>query len=153
MPDDQTNQQPQVATQIPDEIRTFLDSLLQDAGMLELDDAMHEEMIKELYARLDNFIASTIIDSLPDDSVEEFIRMNEQKKPQAEIEQFLKDKIPNSQEVMSQAFINFRDLYLGNVSAARNAPQANSTPPAAEQTEIDSSKEDSLEPENTSQVN
>ncbi len=106
---------------IPEEIRGYLDSLLKDAGMTSLDAEMHEEMIKELYVRLDNFITTTIIDKLPPEHLEEFVKMNEDLKPQSEIEQYLKENMPNSQDVLSQAFIDFRDLYLGKTSVAREA--------------------------------
>lgn len=109
--------------QIPQEIREFLESLLNDAGMTALDEAMREEMIKELYARLDHFLTARIIDNMPPEHLEEFIKMNEEKKSQAEIEQYLKAKMPNAQGVFTQAFAEFRDLYLGNVAVARNAPQ------------------------------
>lgn len=133
LPDNQSVPQ-NTTTQIPPEIKTFLEGLLQDAGMLNLDESMHQEMINELYARLDNFIASTIIDNLPAESVEEFIQMNEQKKPQAEIEQYLRDKMPNSEDTMSKAFMDFRDLYLGNVAVSRNAPaSSDSSPDSASQ--------------------
>lgn len=121
-----TQQNQQAKLEIPQEIRNFLDGLLKDAGMTTLDDQMREEMIKELYARLDNFITTAIIDTLPPEHLDEFIKLNEDKKPQVEIEQFLKDKMPNSQEVFSNAFSDFRSLYLGNVNAARNAPSETS---------------------------
>lgn len=108
--------------QIPQEVRTFLEGLLEDAHMTTLDDSMREEMIKELYARLDNFITTAIVDNLPPEHLEEFIKLNETKKSQAEIQAYLQDKMPNAQEVFSNAFIQFRDLYLGNVAAERNAP-------------------------------
>lgn len=107
---------------IPPEVRTFLEGLLADAGMKTLDEGMKEEMVKELYARLDNFLTSTIIDNLPPENIEEFIKMNEEKRPKAEIEQYLKDKIANSQDVFTKAFMDFRELYLGNIAVARNAP-------------------------------
>lgn len=110
--------------QIPAEVRAYLEGLLDDARMTALDDSMREEMIKELYARLDNFITTAIVDNLPPEHMEDFIKLNETKKSQAEIEAFLKDKMPNAQEVFSNAFIQFRDLYLGNVAATRNAPKA-----------------------------
>src|SRR3989344_5549520 len=97
--DNSTTQQSGQSPQIPGEIRNFLETLLQDAGMTSLDDQMHEEMIKELYIRLDNFITSTIINNLPPEHLEEFIKANQEKKPLAEIEQFLKDKMPNVHEV------------------------------------------------------
>ncbi len=108
--------------QIPQEVRGFLESLLQDAGMKTLDDTMRQEMIKELYARLDNFMTSQIIDVMPPQYLDEFIKLNEEKKDRAEIEKFLKDKVPNVQNVFAKAFMEFRDLYLGNVTLARNVP-------------------------------
>ena len=123
--DNQQNQQQKL--EIPQEVRNFLDGLLTDANMTTLDDNMREEMIKELYARLDNFITTAIIDNLPPEYLDEFIKLNEEKKPQAEIEQFLKDKMPNPQEVFANAFSEFRSLYLGNITAARNAPTSNTT--------------------------
>jgi len=47
--------------------------------------------------------------------------MNEDKKSKEEIEQFIKTKLPNSQEVFTNAFIDFRSLYLGNVAASRES--------------------------------
>ena len=108
--------------QIPPEVRNFLEGILTDAGMTTLDDEMREEMIKELYARLDNYITSAIVSKLPSEYSEEFIRLNEEKKSQQEIQQFLQDKLPNAQETFALAFSEFRDLYLGNVTVARNAP-------------------------------
>lgn len=110
--------------QIPQEIRSFLEGLLIDANMT-LTDSMREEMIKELYVRLDNFITGIIIDTLPSPHLDTFLKMNEEKKPQPEIEAFLKEKMPNYQEVFRNAFTQFRDLYLGNIAASR-ATQAKS---------------------------
>lgn len=108
--------------QIPPEVRNFLEGILTDAGMTTLDDQMREEMIKELYARLDNYITSAIVSKLPPEHTEAFIRLNEEKKSQEEIQQFLQDKLPNAHETFALAFSEFRDLYLGNVTVARNAP-------------------------------
>lgn len=110
---------------IPTEIRNFLDGLLQDAGMTTLDADMREEMIKELYTRLDSFLTSTIVNNLPAENIDEFIKMNEEKRSQAEIESYLKDKMPDAEDVFAKAFMEFRDLYLGNVVVARNAPAEN----------------------------
>lgn len=91
--------------------------------MTSSDEIMHEEMIKELFARFDNFMTSSIVENLKDEDMEEFIKMGEEKKPKEEIEKFIMDKIPNASEVFSQAMMEFRDLYLGNVAVARNAPE------------------------------
>lgn len=110
--------------EIPAEIRSFLEGLLTDANMTTLDDEMKEEMIKELFARLDSYITAAIVDNMPQEHLEEFIAMNESKKSREEIEGFLKEHMPNSQEVFTKTFMEFRDLYLGGVTVARNAPTA-----------------------------
>ena len=114
----------QSQVQVPAEIRTYLEGLIADANMT-LDDSMREEMIKELYARLDKFITTAVVDNLPPEHLDVFIKLNEDKKPQPEIEAFLKEKMPNYQEVFAKAFAEFRDLYLGNIEVARNAPTEN----------------------------
>lgn len=121
--DDQTTTQQANQLEIPSEVRTFLEGLLTDAGMTTLDEGMRGEMVKELYARLDNYMTSVIVDNLPAEHLDAFIKMNEEKKPRNEVEQFLKEKMPNTQEVFAKAFADFRDLYLGNVTVARNAPE------------------------------
>lgn len=108
--------------EIPQEVRAYLEGILQDAKMLSLDDQMKEEMIKEMYVRLDNYMTSVIVDAMPQDQIETFIKLNEEKKPKTEVEQFIKDHIPNAQELFTKAYVEFRDLYLGNVAVKRNAP-------------------------------
>lgn len=106
--------------EIPQEIRGFLEGILQDANM-SLDDVTREEMIKELYARLDSYLTTVIVDHLPADHLESFIKMNEEKKSKEEINKFLTENMPNAQEVFTNAFADFRQLYLNNVSAGRDA--------------------------------
>lgn len=107
--------------QIPPEIRSFLESVLTDANMT-LDEVTKEEMIKELYARLDSYLTTVIVDNIPAEHLEAFIKLNEDKKSKEEIDAFLRDKMPNSKEVFANAFADFRQLYLNNVYVARNVP-------------------------------
>lgn len=111
--------------QIPAEIRTFLEGLLNEANIQSLDENAREETIKELFVQLDNFMTTAIIDNMPPEYLDEFIKLNEEKKSQAEIEAFLKEKMPNAQEVFANAFKNFRNFYLGNIAVARNKPAQN----------------------------
>jgi len=89
--------------------------------MMSVDDQMKEEMISELYTRLDSFITTKIVENLPPEHLEAFMKLVDEKKPQSEVEQFLKDKIPNVQEAFSQAFAEFRELYLNSEAASRQA--------------------------------
>lgn len=108
--------------QIDPQVKIFIDNLLKDAGMTSVDEAMREEMVKELYVRLDNYLASVIAENLPQEHFDEFIKLNEEKKSREEVEKFLKDKVPDVDQVFAKAFAYFRTMYLGNVAVARNAP-------------------------------
>ncbi len=105
--------------EMPKEIKEFLETLLADAGLpTETDEATKEGMVKELYQRLDSFIASSIIDSLAPEKLDEFMKLTEEGKSKEEIEQFLQNNVPNSQEVMQKAFMDFREMYLREETAA-----------------------------------
>jgi hypothetical protein len=98
---------------VPPEIVAFLEGIIDDSGMgKDLAPDVRDEMIKELFARLDSYITSTIIEHLPKEKVEEFAKMAQEGKSREEVEQYLKNTIPNSQEVFNKAFENFRNLYL-----------------------------------------
>lgn len=112
---------------MPPEVRTFLEGILQDANMTTADDEMREEMLKELFARFDNYMTSSIVENLKEEDMEEFIKMGDEGRTREEIEKFISEKIPNAQEVFSQAMMDFRNLYLGNVAVKRDAPV--DTPP------------------------
>ena len=106
-------------TEIPAEIRGFLEGLIADSGRI-YEPEMQEEKIKELFIRLDSFIISAIIEHMPPEHLDEFIKLNDENKPRNEIEAFVKAHMPNAEAVFSKAFVDFRELFLNNVSAARN---------------------------------
>lgn len=108
---------------IPADVRGFLENLIQDAGLTPLDEIAREQMVEELYVRLDNFLTSEIIKNLPPEQLEEFVQLNERGATQDEINQFMTEKIPNAQDLFAAALVNFRDLYLGEVGVG-NPPTA-----------------------------
>lgn len=130
--------------QIPQDLRDFLSSLINEAG-ITVDEQTHNQVIKELYVQLDNYILSTIVEELPSDNLEEFTQMAEEGKGREELEKYLSDHIPNSQEVFARALIDFKDLYLGNVAVARSAPTENTTDEST--SAPDSEQKQDLEPD------
>lgn len=111
-------------SEIPAQIRGYLESLIKDSGMEMLEEEMHEEMVKELYVRLDSYITAVIVEHMPADHLEGFIKLHEDNKPQSDIEHYMKEHVPNVSEVMTQAFMDFRDEYLGASTLARHAPRS-----------------------------
>lgn len=106
--------------QIPPEIRQFLEQLLQETDTLTLDDQMKEDMINELFFQLENYLTSVIVDTLQPEDLETFIKLNQEKKSKEEIEQFVNEKIPNAQEVFTNAFLEFKKMYLGDIAKAKD---------------------------------
>lgn len=98
--------------QIPPEIRSFLEGLLEDAGV-KAEGEMKEEMLRELFQRLDTYIITSIVEKLPPENLDEFIKMNEEKRSKEEIEQFVKAHVPSASEFFADTFLKFRQLYLG----------------------------------------
>lgn len=113
--------------QIPQDLRDFLSGIMSEAG-IAVDEKTHNQIIKELFVQLDNYMLSTIVEELPDDKLEDFTVMNEEGRPKEELEQYLQDNIPNSKEVFVKAMMDFKTLYLGNVAVARSAPNADKAP-------------------------
>lgn len=106
---DQSTKTPVV---IPDEVRSYLERLMEEAHVLVVDEKEKEQVVQYLFERLDKFMAAKIVEHMSPEDTEVFIKMNQEKKPQEEINAFLQSHMENPQEVFSKAFIDFRDFYL-----------------------------------------
>lgn len=111
--------------QVPAEIRIFLESILQDAGIRDLDDKTHEQMLQELFKRLDNYILLSISDNLPADKLEIFTRMAENKASAEQMKTYLQENIPDSTQIFAQAMLDFRDYYLSGMDKAQEKLSTN----------------------------
>lgn len=107
-----------VEIQIPDEASKFLNALLDETG-LSLTDDVREDMVKELYIKLDGLLTARIIDTLPDDKVDAFLDMQEKNSSPDEIQQFVQTNLPNASDLFTAVLTEFRDMYLTNVDIAR----------------------------------
>lgn len=98
--------------QIQAETRSFLESLLEDSDINKLDPQIKEEIIQELFDRLNNYINLVIINNIDPLYIDEFNKISKSNASQEKIEKFLLEKMPNAKQVFAQAFANFRDLYM-----------------------------------------
>jgi len=110
-------------------IRSYLEGLLKDSGMELVDELMHEQMISELFVRLDQYLTAVIIEHMPSDHLEAFVQLHEDHKPQSEIEHYITTHLPDAKEVLTTAFIDFREEYLGSTTLARNLPTSGNEAP------------------------
>jgi len=122
---DQSRQQSsQQTVHIPSEIRAYLEDILRAANMPNIPEPQKENMIQELYSRLDQFLITTIAEYLPEDKVEEFAKMADTNPTAEQIQQYLQANVPNVQDVFTVAFAQFRKLYLEGVNQAAAAQEA-----------------------------
>lgn len=104
--------------QIPEEAKKFLGAILDETG-LSLTDEVREEMILQLFVKLDALMLGRIIDSLPDDKVDAFMDLQEKNATPQEIQGFIDENLPNAKDVFATTFAEFRDTYLANVDIAQ----------------------------------
>jgi len=100
-------------------VELYLKEILRDADLLSSSKALNEEIMQELFVRLDNYLSVVILNHLPSNKIEEYIRMIEEGQPKHEIERFLTTNIPNTTDVFKNAFIDFRNLFLSKIALAR----------------------------------
>lgn len=115
------DQQP---VEIPEDVKVYLENILKDANMTYLDEQTHQDMLTELYSQLDNFLTSVIVDKMPPEYIDEFIKLNNESATKEQAQKFIQDHLPTSQQVLSEAFVQFRDMYVHNVSVAKGEETA-----------------------------
>ncbi len=111
--------QPQTVT-IPAEIRAFLDDLLKQGNVLATDEEMHEALIQELYIRLDKFLFTRMLETLPAEKYNDFVALSADPARRDELQIYLQSNIPNTQDFFLIAFDDFRKEYLEYLQKAED---------------------------------
>jgi len=94
-------------------IKKFLQDLLLEAGMGELPEADRASMLDDLYVRLEDKLMLAVLEALPDDKRADFQdRIEADDMSAQQVEQYIRESLPNYQQVFSQAFVEFREVYL-----------------------------------------
>jgi len=94
------------------QIRSFLKQLLFDAGQTDLPQEVENQMIEDLYTRLEDRLMLSAMEHLSEEQQEVLDRMTEEGKSADEVETFLKSAIPNYDEVFRATLEDFRNTYI-----------------------------------------
>lgn len=97
-------------TQVVDD---FLNLLLDEGGMDTVSVEVRAQMLNDLRVRLNERLFTTVITNLSDEKVTEFRTLSEKGASGEELEKFIDQNIPNTQEIFAGAFLTFRNDYLG----------------------------------------
>jgi hypothetical protein len=96
---------------IPPEVITVLETVLEDAGMKSSDEQMDYEALKELHDRLEVIMYFEILTYLPGHHLDAFIKMNDENISRRDIDRFLQENMPDAEKVFAGAIAKFRAYY------------------------------------------
>jgi len=99
--------------EIPSDIRQFLTLIIEDSRVTVLNENVKEYMISELYTQLNRYVESTLLSHLPEDKRGELKKVANNG---SELQQFLNENLPNSEEIYKEAFLNFSKLFIPSSS-------------------------------------
>lgn len=99
------------------EITVFLEKMLEEGGMADVEPGVKQQMLDDLGLRLQNAIFVALLERLPEQDLPTFNTLVEEKASQEQIQQFLTARIPNLEEVTAQAMMDFRKMYVTETAA------------------------------------
>lgn len=96
----------------------YIQQLLNDAGVPEsTDSGVLDQLKADLIARSNEFVNRQLIDALSDEDAVAFDKLLDEKPDDImAIQQFITDHIPNKDQVVGAALLEFRALYLGTAA-------------------------------------
>ncbi len=101
---------------ITPQMQLFLENLLIDAGLKFTDESAKQKIIEDLYFKLDEFLGVVIEENLSDDDLVEYFSLRVANTNAETLEKFLKAKIPNFDDLIPRAMLDFRNIYLSSLN-------------------------------------
>jgi hypothetical protein len=94
----------------------YVNQLLKDQGVPEnLDPEVRQQLIAELNGRISDFINRRLVDSMSDEALPPFEAMlDQQPVDQQQVQQYINEHVPNMNDVVTKALLEFRTIYLGD---------------------------------------
>lgn len=110
---------------IPDELKLFFRSILDEADVFIADEKDLQEIIISMYGHFNNFILSAILEHLPEDKIDDFVVITEENNSTTqEAQNYLEQNLPNAKDIISKAYEEFRNLYLETIAIADERMEA-----------------------------
>jgi len=108
------NQPQPPAAMIDPIVRLFLDDLLDEKGIFFSSPETREQMIQDLYVRLQKFFLLTLAQELSPADGNQLAQMIENQAPESTIQAFLQLKIPDLNNKMANVLLQFKSIYLAS---------------------------------------
>ncbi|OGL70740.1 hypothetical protein A3C17_00810 [Candidatus Uhrbacteria bacterium RIFCSPHIGHO2_02_FULL_53_13] len=100
-------------TNAPQTLEAFVDKLIDEKGLSSMADDVLKQMKEDLLSRVEDRVNAEMLETLPADRVESFeALLNEESSSGDDVAAFLKEYVPNFDEVLANALMGFRHTYL-----------------------------------------
>ena len=92
-------------------LEIFVDRLVEEKGLDTLEAEVVAQIKKDLLDRVEDHVNAAILASLPPEKLEPFEKLLQGGNPEIS-QKFCHDNIPDLEQVMAAALLNFRSIYL-----------------------------------------
>jgi len=93
------------------DIESFVDKLVFEKGLSELDAEVLAQVKSDLVERVSNHVNATILEHMPDDKLDEFNKVLDN--DESAVREFVKDNIEDLDNIIAATLLSFRRTYLG----------------------------------------
>ena len=94
-------------------LNTFVDSVVEDKGLNDIDPGVLVEMKNDLLNRIEDRLNMVIVKNMPEANIAEFDKMMDENKSDEEVQKYCEEKIPDLEALIAVEIARFRDIYLG----------------------------------------
>jgi aspartyl/asparaginyl-tRNA synthetase len=93
-------------------LEAFTNKLLEEKGLTSLDPEILVEAKKDIMEKAEDKIKATIFENIPENKLEEFNKLMEDNNEE-NLQKFIKETLPNIEELIAQTLLDFKNTYLG----------------------------------------
>lgn len=94
-------------------LQTFVEKLVEEKGFFGLEDEVMDQIKADLLERVEDRINAAILEHMPADKMEEFEKVLDREN-EIGIQKFCNENIANLNEVVAEALMQFRSIYLNS---------------------------------------
>lgn len=96
---------------------SFVEGLIEESNYTDLTPEVHREIKNDLYKRLDDFILAKMIAAFSDEDLKKYEDLIDMKVPNEELQDFGPAHITDFPTFLTNVFLDFRSIYLGELEA------------------------------------
>lgn len=94
-------------------LQDFAKDLITEKGLDSVDPRVYEMLVNQISTKANEMINARIVDSMTDETLEEFNKLIDTNPDQAAVHEFIDKNVPNKHTIASSALMEFKGLYLG----------------------------------------